>query len=133
MTVPVFVFYCFLVVRFPDIELNPGPRQAPAKTRVMFTNINGLFGNIKDLAVASTRYDVIMCAETKVTSYRNVAEVMLPRFIKPVQILRGNRPNGLGLALYVREGISVTRFAQYECNCCEMMVTRICGSRMNLL
>ena len=122
MTVLVFYFYCMLLIRFPDIEQNPGPRQAPAKSRIMFTNINGLHGNIKDLAIASTRYDVILCAETKVTSYRNVAELKLPRFAKPIQLLRGARPNGLGLALYVRDGFPVTRIKDHECKCCEFMV-----------
>ena len=131
MAVPVLFFYTFLLVRFPDIELNPGPRQIPAKCRLMFSNINGLFGNIRDLAVTSSRYDMIICAETKVTSHRNVAELRLPRFAKPVQILRGARPNGLGMALYVREGFAVTRLTQYECKCCEMMVTKIYGSRIN--
>ena len=120
-----------MLIRFPDIELNPGPRNTPVRTRVLFNNINGLSCNIKDLAVASTRYDILLCAETKVSSYRNIAELRIPKFNKPVQILRGARPNGLGLALYVRDGVSITRMLQYECRCCEMMVVRLCSTRQN--
>ena len=38
----------------------------------MFTNINGLHGNRYELAIAATKFDVVVCAETKVTGRRLV-------------------------------------------------------------
>ena len=35
----------------------------------MFTNINGLHGNRDPLAIAATKFDVLSCAETKVTDF----------------------------------------------------------------
>ena len=62
----VLFFYGCLKLRFPDVEVNPGPREAPQCCRVMFTNINGLHGNRDELAIAATKFDVVACAETKV-------------------------------------------------------------------
>ena len=61
----VLFFYGCLKLRFPDIEVNPGPRMALQCCRVMFTNINGLHGNRDELSIAATKFDVV--AETKVT------------------------------------------------------------------
>ena len=125
-------FWASLKLRFPDVEENPGPRAtAPARCRALFTNINGLHGNLKELAVASSRYDIVLCAETKATTRRHRSELLLPGFAKPALISRGSRPNGLGFALYVRDGFAASRKVQYECPCCEYMVVRIQGSRQN--
>ena len=74
-----------LKLRFPDVEVNPGPRVAPQCCRVMFTNINGLHGNRDELAIAATKFDVVACAETKVTGRRHVSELLLPGFKAPTQ------------------------------------------------
>ena len=63
----------------------------------MFTNINGLHGNRDELAIAATKFDVVACAETKVTGLRHVSELLLPGFKAPTMMLRGARPNGLGM------------------------------------
>ena len=73
----------------------------------LFTNINGLHGNRDELAIAATKLDVVACAETKVTGCRHVSELLLPGFKAPTLLLRGARPNGLGMALFVRSGLSV--------------------------
>ena len=36
----------------------------------MVTNINGLHDNRDELAIAATKFDVVACAETKVTGRR---------------------------------------------------------------
>ena len=95
----VLFFYGCLKLRFPDVEVNPGPRVAPQRCRIMFTNINGLHGNRDELAIAATKFDVVACAETKVTGRRHVSELLLPGFKAPTLLLRGARPNGLGMAL----------------------------------
>ena len=94
----------------------------------MFTNFNGLHGNRDELAIAASKFDIVACAETTVTGRRNLSELLLPGFKAPTLLLRGARPNGLGMALFVRSGLSVSRF---ECSCCEFMVAKIPGQRLN--
>ena len=126
------LFYGCLKFRFPDVEVNPGPRMAPRNwCKVMFTNINGLHGNLEELAVAAAGFDVVCCAETKVSGRRHVAELLIPGFVSPILLLRGDRPNGLGLALYARSGLSVVRQSRFECACCEFMVVKVAGTRHN--
>ena len=70
--------------RYPDVEVNPGPRAvAPRCCRVMFSNISGLHGNLRELAVAASRFAIVACDETKVTQRRHVAELRLPGFSVP--------------------------------------------------
>ena len=121
----VLFFYGCLKLRFPDVEVNTGPRVAPQCCRVLFTNINGLHGNRDELAIAATKFDVVACAETKVTGHRHVSELLLPGFKATTLLLRGARPNGLGMALFVRSGLSVSRRERFECSCCEFMVAKI--------
>ena len=70
-----FIFYGYLKLRFPDVEVNPGPRTVPQCCRVMFSNINGLHCNRNDPAIAATKFDVVSCVETKVTGRRHVSEL----------------------------------------------------------
>ena len=92
----------------------------------MFTIINGLHDNRDELAIAATKFDVFACAENKVTG-----RLILPGFEAPTQLLRGARPNGQGMALFVRSGLSVSRQERFECSCCEFMVAKIPGQRLN--
>ena len=105
------IFLCFygcLKLRFPDVEENPGPRTVPRdKCRIMFSIINGLHGHLEDLAVAASGLDIVVCAETMVSGRRHVAELLILGFSSPTMLLRGNRPNGLDLALYACSGLSV--------------------------
>ena len=124
-------FYGCLKLRFQDVEVNPGPMAAHQCCRVMFTNINGLYGNRDELAIAATKFDVVACAETKVTGRRHLSELLLAGFKATTLLLRGALPNGLGMALFVRSGLSVSRRERFECNCCEFMVAKIPGQRLN--
>ena len=124
-------FYGCLKLWFPDVEVNPGPRVASQCCRVMFTNINGLHVNRDELAIAATKFDVVACAETKVTGRRHVSELLLPGFKAHTLLLRGARPIWLGMALFVRSGLSVSRRERFECSCCEFMVAKIPGQRLN--
>ena len=74
----VLFFYGCLKLRFPDVEVNPGPRVAHQCCRVMFTNFNGLHGNRDEPAIAATKFDFVACAETKVTCRRHLSEMLLP-------------------------------------------------------
>ena len=120
-------------LQFPDVEVNHGPMEVPQCCRVMFTNINGRHGNRDELAIAATKLDVVACAETKVTGRRHVSELLLPGFKAPTLLLRGAHPNGLGMtmALFVRSGLSVSWQEMFECSCCEIMVAKIPGQRLN--
>ena len=60
-----------------------------------------------------------------------MSELLLPGFKAPTMLLRGARPNGLGMALFVRSGLSVSRRERFECSCCEFMVAKIPGQRLN--
>ena len=65
----VLFFYGCLKLRFPDVEVNPGPRVPHQCCRVMFTNINRLHGNRDELGIAAIKFDVVVCAETKVANW----------------------------------------------------------------
>ena len=45
---------------FPDVEINSGPRAVPQCWRVMFSNINGLHGNRDEIAIAATKFNVVL-------------------------------------------------------------------------
>ena len=62
---------------------------------------------------------------------RHLSELLLPGFKAPTLLLRGARPNGLCMALFVRSGLSVSRRERFECSCCEFMVAKIPGERLN--
>ena len=126
------LYLACLVPWFLDVEVNPGPRAgAPRKCRLMFANNNGLSANLKELSVAASKFDIVLCAETLVSARRNASELLLPGFGRPALSLRDVRPEARGLALCVRKGFPAFRRAKYECTCCEMMVVRVCGSRQN--
>ena len=64
-------FYSCLRLRFPDVETNPGPwRPVAASCRILCSNVRGLSGNLSDLAVASSQYDILLCSETLVSDLR---------------------------------------------------------------
>ena len=78
-------FYSCLRLRFPDVETNPGPRcPVVASCRILCSNVRGLSGNLSDLAVASSQYDILLCSETLVSDLRHVSELLVPGFGRPV-------------------------------------------------
>jgi len=126
-------FFACLVPRYPDVEVNPGPRTVRRRAcRILCSNIRGLYANLNDLSVAASSYDLVLCSETLVSGHRHSSELAVPYFSRPVLRLhdpavRGSR----GLAAYVREGRCVSRQKIYECQCCEFIVMRVCGSVRN--
>ena len=78
-------FYSCLRLRFPDVEANPGPlRPVAASCRILFSNVRGLSGNLSDLAVTSSQYDILLCSETLVSDLRHVSELLVTGFGRPV-------------------------------------------------
>ena len=62
------IFYGCLRLRFLDVETNPGPRHpVPAVCRILCSNVRGLAGNLSDLTVASSQYDILLCSEALVS------------------------------------------------------------------
>ena len=66
--------------------------------------MRGLSGNLSDLAVASSQYDVLLCSEALVSDLRHVSELLVPGFGRPVLLCRGKLPRARGMAAYVRDG-----------------------------
>ena len=75
------LFFACLKLRFPDVEVNPGPRAAGLRTcRILCCNIRGLHGNLKDLSLAASSYDVVLCSETLVSGHRHISELAVSHF-----------------------------------------------------
>ena len=98
----------------------------------MFSNINGLHGNRDELAIAETKFDVVACAASKVTGRRHVSELLLPGFKAPTLLLRGAAEMVLvWRCLFALVFLFVSRQERFECSCCELMVAKIPGQRLN--
>ena len=99
------IFYGCLRLRFLDVETNPGPgRPVPVVCRILCSNVRSLTGNLSDLTVASSQYDILLCSETLVSDMRHLLEVLVPGFGCPVLLCRGKMPRARGMAAYVRNG-----------------------------
>ena len=99
------IFYACLRLRFLDVETNPGPlRPVPDVCRILCTNVQGLAGNLSDLTVASSQYDIVLCSEIWVSDMLHVSELMAPGFGRPVLSCQGKIPRARGMAAYLRDG-----------------------------
>ena len=93
--------------------------------------MKGLAGNLSDLTVASSQYDILLCSENLVSDMHHVSELLAPGFCRPVLLCRGKMPRARGMAAYVRDGYGAFRQPKFECGCCEMLVFRVCGVRQS--
>ena len=85
-----------------DVETNPGPRcPVPSVYRILCSNELGLAGNLSDLTVASSQYDILLCSEILVSDMHHVSEVLVPGFCCPVLLCRGKMPQARGMAAYI--------------------------------
>ena len=93
------IFYGCLRLRFLDVETNPGPRRPlPVVCRILCSNVRSLAGNLSDLTVASSQYDILLCSETLVPDMRYVSEMLVPSFGRPALLCRGKMPRARGMA-----------------------------------
>ena len=83
-----------------------------------------------ELAVAILDYDVLVCAESKVSDRLHLSELCIPGFGCPQQRLRNSSPGENGMALYVREGFCSFQQNKFECSFHKSCVFRSC-SRIN--
>ena len=131
------IFHGCLRLRFLDGEANPGPRRpVPDVCRILSSNVQGLAGNLSDLTVASSQYDILLCCETLVSDMRQVSEVLVSSFGRPVLLCRGKMPRAQmpwarGMAAYVRDGYGTFRKPSFKYGCWEMLSFRVCGVRQN--
>ena len=96
------------------------------------SNVRGLAGNLSDLTVASSQYNIPLCSETLVSDMRHVSELLVPGFGRPVLLCRGRLLRARGMAACVRDGYGAFRQPKLECGCCEMLIFRVCGVKQNL-
>ena len=100
------IFYACLRLRFVDVETNPGQRRpVPAVCRTLCCNARGLAGNLSDLTMASSQYDILLCSETLVSDIRHVSELLVDGIGRPVLLYRGKMPRARGKAANVRDGL----------------------------
>ena len=126
------IFYARLELRFPDVETNPGSRRpVPGACRILCSNVRGVSKNLSDVTVASSQYDSFLCCETLVLDRRHISELLVRGFGSPVLLCRDGMPRARGMAAYVRDGYGAFRRPKFECDCCEMLVFRVCGARQN--
>ena len=93
------IFYGCMQLRFLDAATKPGPRRpVSAVCRILCSNVRGLKGNLSDLTVASSQYDILLCSETLVSDMRHVSEVLVPGFGCRVLLCRGKIPRARGIA-----------------------------------
>ena len=92
------IFFACLRLRFLDVETNPGQRRPePAVYIMLCRNVRGLAGNLSDLTVASSQYDILFCSETLVSDMRHVSELLVPGLGRPVLLCRGKIPRARGM------------------------------------
>ena len=97
------------------METNPGPRRpVPTVCRLLCSNVRGLAGNLSDLTVASSQYDILLRSETLVPDSRHVSELLVPGFGRPVLLCRGRMPQARGMAAYVRDGYGAFRQPKFD-------------------
>ena len=95
------------------------------------SNVRGLAGDLSDLTMALSRYDILLCSETLVSDMHHASEVLVPSFGRPV-LCQAKIPRARGMAAYVRDGYGAFRQPKFEYGCCKMLVFRVCGARQNL-
>ena len=114
------------------METNPVSRRpVPAVCRILCSNAWPA-GNLRDLTVASSQYDILLYSETLVSDLRHLSEILVPGFGRSVLLCRSKMPRVRGMAAYIQDGYGAFRQQKFECGCCEMLVFRVCGVRQNL-
>ena len=74
----------------------PGPRlPVPAVCRILCSKVRGLAGNISDVSVAFSQYDILWCSETFISDMRQVSDgVAGSRIQSPCLVVPGQDASG---------------------------------------
>ena len=103
----VYGFHIYIFLCLPEASVsgcgNP-LRPVPTVCRLLCSNVHVLAGNLSDLTVASSQYDILLCSETLVSDLRHVSELLVPGFGRPVLLCRGRMPRARGMVAYVQDG-----------------------------
>ena len=76
------IFYACMKLRLLDVETNSGLRHpVPDVCRILCSNGLGLAGNLSDLNVASSQYDILLCSETLVSDMSHLSELLVPDLV----------------------------------------------------
>ena len=116
-------FYSYTRLQFLDVETNPGRRRPlPTVCRLLSNNVQGLAGNLSDLTMASSQYDILLCSETWGLRYAlrvGVAgsRIWLSCHVVPVQDASGPMVGGI----HTRWGYGTFHQREFECGCCDML------------
>ena len=81
--------------------------------------------------MASSQYDIQLCSKTLVSDMHHVSELLVPGFGRPVLFCRGMRRRARWMAANVRDGYGAFRQPKFGCNCCGIIVFRVCVVRQN--
>ena len=107
INIKLFMEFLYLIfLYFPkasvDLETNPGPRM-PVTTvcRLLCSNVRGLAGNLSDLTVASSQYDILLCSESLVPDMHHVSELLVPGFGRTVLLCWGRMPGEMLVSGFV--------------------------------
>ena len=98
------IFYGRLRLRFLAVETNPGRRRPVLDVCRILCNVRGLAGNLSDLTVASSQYDILLYSDTLVSDMCHVSELLVPGFSRPDLLCRGKILRARRMAAYVRDG-----------------------------
>ena len=116
------IYYALPRLRFLDVEINPGPRRpVPVVCRILCSNVRGLAGNLSDLTMASSRYDILLCSVILVSDTHRVSELLVPGFGHPVLLCRGKMPGPEGLMhtyVMVAENLANPNLSAVVAKCC---------------
>ena len=86
-----------------------------AVNRILSSNVLVLVGNLSDLTVASSQYDILLCSETLVPDMRHMSELLVSGF-GSVLLCQGKMTRARGMAACVRDGYGA--FCQPKFECC---------------
>ena len=90
---------------------------------VAYANVRGLHANLVDLGalMAAGRCDVMVCAETLVSTRRHPAELRVTGYSYYGVTSVDSRPTARGMSVYVHQGYPCVRKSCYECSCHEVV------------
>ena len=136
-----FIVFLLLILS-GDVELNPGPVTGRnQQCHVLYSNIRGLYGNLRELIVVSKGFDISLCSETLVSNFRHIAELSIPGFKRPILLKRNeiNRAQGwqyiLGMVVLplIRLALNVGAMKLISSKCVANIIISICSLFIGIL
>ena len=95
------IFYGCLRLWFLDLETNPGTHcPVPAVCGILCRNVRGLAGNLSDLTVSSSQYDMLFFSESMISDMHHMSELLVLGFGCPVLLCLGKLPRARRMAAY---------------------------------